>query len=64
VVSSIVDQQAHLQAVFDVVQWAVDSNLNFLPCGLCRTFELCSREPRWEIFHCTKCSVGELTLSF
>ena len=44
-------RQTHLQTVFDVVQWAVDSDLEILLCGLGRTLELGSREPRWKVSH-------------
>ena len=52
--------QAHLQTFPDVVQRAVDSDLEVLSCGLRKTFKPGSRKPRREVFHCNPRSAGEL----
>ena len=53
----------HLQAVFDVVQRAIDGDLEVLPRSLCRTFKLGSGEPPRQMFHCERRSAGVVTLS-
>lgn len=37
--------RAHLQTVFDMAQWTVDSDLKVLFCGACKLFEPGPREP-------------------
>ena len=54
--------QAYLQAAFDVLQRAVNGDLDVLSCELCNAFELGAREPRWEVSHCKLYSVKELPL--
>ena len=56
--------QAYLQAVFDVFQRSIDSDIEVLSRGSRSMFEPSSGKPRWEVFHYESCSAGETKLLY